>query len=253
MQVRMLPFVIFSCLLLFCVKVADILEGSELFTNTFLIAGSSAQTPAHGGEEKKEGGKAEEGGHEAKPGEKKDEKADKKKDKKKEEPPAVRITDTPPEKVVTTLAPDPGFSDAEVEVLQRLRQRRDQLDVREQDLETREKVLKVAESRIDQKIEDLKGLKSEVEKLLSAYDEKEELKLKSLVKIYETMKPKDTARIFEKLDMATLLPVIDKMKEAKTAPVLAAMDPQKAKEITTALSKLRQLPETGDEQSSATP
>lgn len=246
MQVRMLPFVIFSCLLLFCIKVADILEGSDLFTRTLLIATSDASAPK---EEKKA-----EGGHDSKPGEKKDDKAEKKKDKKdKEEPPAVRITDTPPEKVVNSLAPDPGYSDAEVEVLQRLRQRRDQLDVREQDLETREKVLKVAESRLDQKLEDLKGLKAEVEKLLSAYEEKEELKLKSLVKIYETMKPKDAARIFEQLDMATLLPVIDKMKEAKTAPVLAAMDPQKAKDITTALSKLRQLPEPGEAPDSATP
>ena len=79
------------------------------------------------------------------------------------------------------------------------------------------------------------------------YDEKEQEKIRSLVKIYENMKPKDAARIFEEIDMDVLLDVVDKMKEKKIAPILAKMNATRAKEITTELAERRKLPEGTDD------
>ena len=70
--------------------------------------------------------------------------------------------------------------------------------------------------------------------------------MKSLVKIYENMKPKDAARIFEELDMDTLLSVAERMGERKLAPVMAKMNPIKAREVTVELSKLRDIPKSGE-------
>lgn len=230
MSFRLLPFLIFSCLLFLCVRLADVVQGGNLFSNNLLVATGFAESEK----------KAEEGhGDKAKEGKEGEAKKEEKKDDK--EKPAIIVSETPPANVVKPQE-GPQFTPAEIEVLQRLRQRREQIEAREKELEVREKVLRVTEGKIEQKIADLNGLKQQVESLLNAYNAKEDSKVLSLVKIYENMKPKDAARIFEELDMQTLLPVIDKMKEAKVAPVLAQMDPKKAKAITTELSQMRRLP-----------
>ena len=74
-------------------------------------------------------------------------------------------------------------------------------------------------------------------------DQKDDAKLKSLVKIYETMKPKEAARIFEQLDLPVLLDVLERMKETKTSPILASMEPGKAKAVTLALAARHPAPE----------
>jgi flagellar motility protein MotE (MotC chaperone) len=133
------------------------------------------------------------------------------------------------------------LSDSEIEVLQQLAGRRDELDARERIVEQQQALLKAAESRIDQKVRELKSMQANIERLTKIYDEQQEAKIRSLVKIYENMKPKDAARIFEQLDMETLLLVAEPMKERKLAPIMAQMNPTKAKEITVELARLRQV------------
>ena len=135
------------------------------------------------------------------------------------------------------------LSQAELDVLQQLTERRKVLDAREGSLAERASLLQAAETRIDQKIQDLRDLRATLEQLTRIRDEQEEMKILSLVKIYETMKPKDAARIFQELDMDTLLLVVDRMKERKLAPVMAEMNPNKAMEITVELARLRQIPQ----------
>lgn len=234
MRFRLLPFLMFACFLLFLVKAADHMKGTSDFSENLLVGSGYAESKEKSAEDhpKKEG---EEGAAKGEEGAKKEEKPAEKE--------TIKVSETPPEHVVpATLDQGPQFSAAEIEVLQRLRQRREQLEQRAAELEMREKVLRVTEGNIDQKITGLNKLKSDVEAILAVYNQKEEMKLMSLVKIYENMKPKDAARIFEELDMQTLLPVIDKMKETKVAPVLAKMDPKKAKAVTTELSQMRKLP-----------
>jgi flagellar motility protein MotE (MotC chaperone) len=133
-------------------------------------------------------------------------------------------------------------TDAEIELLGKLAARREELERRAAELELQGNLLKATERRLDEKIAELKSIKTTIEGLLKKHDAEEEAKLKSLVKIYENMKPKDAARIFEKLDMPILLDVVERMREAKVAPVLADMDPSKAKSVTAALAERRNLP-----------
>ena len=135
------------------------------------------------------------------------------------------------------------LSQAELDVLQQLTERRKVLDEREGALAERALLLQAAETRIDQKIQDLRDLRATLEQLTRIRDDQEEMKILSLVKIYETMKPKDAARIFQELEMETLLLVVDRMKERKLAPVMAEMNPDKAMEVTVELARLRQLPQ----------
>lgn len=133
------------------------------------------------------------------------------------------------------------MSQSEIDLLQNLAQRRDQLEAWGKDLSLREQLLKAAELRIENKLTELKTLQETIKASLKQHDEEQEAKLKSLVKIYETMKPKDAAPIFEQLDMPILLDVVERMKEAKAAPIIAAMDPVKAKKLTTEMAVRRRI------------
>ena len=133
----------------------------------------------------------------------------------------------------------PTFTQNEIDVLQKLAERREMLDARSRDLDLRENMVKAAESRIDKKIAEMKALQSNVEGMLKQVDDQDDAKMKSLVKIYENMKPKDAAKIFEQLDMPVLMGVLTHMKEQKVAPIMESMDPMKAKTITDSLAMRR--------------
>jgi flagellar motility protein MotE (MotC chaperone) len=132
----------------------------------------------------------------------------------------------------------------EIEVLQQLVTRRAEIERRGAELTRREAVLKAAEERIEAKVQEMKKLQAGVEQAIRRYDEQEEQRRKSLVKIYETMKPQEAARIFEQMDMTTLVEMVERMSERKVAPVLAQMNPVRAKQVTTELSKRRKPGDT---------
>jgi flagellar motility protein MotE (MotC chaperone) len=136
-----------------------------------------------------------------------------------------------------------SFSPQEIEILQSLAQRRDDLDKRAAEIDRHEALLQATEQRIDEKIARLQQMEGKINDAFKKEDQKDEAKIKSLVRIYETMKPKEAARIFEQLDLPVLLDVLEQMKELKTAPILAAMDPAKAKAVTLALAARQPSPE----------
>jgi flagellar motility protein MotE (MotC chaperone) len=134
-------------------------------------------------------------------------------------------------------------SPAEMDVLKQLSDRREQIEKRSHELDTREALLKVTEQRVEQKIKEMETLRQQVQALVNQAGGAQQAQLDNLVKIYETMKPEDAAKIFETLDMPVLLGVIQRMKPARTALVMAKLAPEKAKDITVALTKQDQLPQ----------
>lgn len=140
-------------------------------------------------------------------------------------------------------AQDPAtFTQSEIDLLQKLAERREQIEAREKELAMREGLLQAAETRIDRKVGELKTLQDTITSLLAQYDQREAEKVAQLVRIYATMKPKDAARIFNDLDMPILISVMVNMKESKSAPILASMDPVKARALTEEMSRMRRLP-----------
>ncbi|MDY0008629.1 MAG: hypothetical protein RBS08_02890 [Bdellovibrionales bacterium] len=135
------------------------------------------------------------------------------------------------------------FSAAEIEVLQSLARRREEIEKREQTLAAQEALLKAAEQEVDRKIAELNKLRSELESLLGQQEKMEDERITSLVKIYENMKPKEAAAIFNTLDMDVLLAVISRMAERRSSPILANMDTNKARLVTIRLAEQRKLPQ----------
>jgi len=134
----------------------------------------------------------------------------------------------------------PPISDSERAVLLELRQRRQELEAREQAQAEREAVLAAADKKLSARVEELKTLQARLEALEAGRRERDEVSWRGLVKVYETMKPRDAAAIMNDLDLPVLLAVLDRMKEAKAAPILAAMQPDKARQVTADLAHQRQ-------------
>jgi len=127
-------------------------------------------------------------------------------------------------------------SPGERAVLERLQQRRQELDARSRDLDMRESLLKAAEKRVEAKVNELKEMEARVKAAMGERDKQEAERFKSLVAMYENMKAKDAARIFDRLDMKILVEVTLQMKPAKMSEVLALMTPEAAEKLTVELA-----------------
>ena len=142
-----------------------------------------------------------------------------------------------------TLNPNSPFTAAELDMLQNLAFRREELDARDAELRLRANLLAVTEARIEERIAELRAVEATIQSLLITYDEQEEAQLQSVVSIYEAMKPKDAAKIFNELDMLILIELAERMRERLI--VLADMDPTADNALTVELATRRSLPVTG--------
>ncbi len=127
-------------------------------------------------------------------------------------------------------------SPGERAVLERLQERRQELDTRGRDLEMRESLLKAAEKRLEAKVTELKELEARINTAMGVRDKTEADRFKSIVAMYENMKSKDAARIFDRLDLKILVDVSTQMKPAKMSEILAAMTSESAERLTVELA-----------------
>lgn len=131
-----------------------------------------------------------------------------------------------------TAAP---VSAAERALLERLGQRREEIEARMRELEMRERLLDTAEKKLDGRVGDLKQLEDKLDPRAKPAEE-EAKAIRNLVIMYETMKPKDAARVFDRLGLDVLVPVVQQMNPRKMSDVLAAMSPERAEKLTVALA-----------------
>lgn len=134
-------------------------------------------------------------------------------------------------------------SPAERALLERLGQRREEIDLRMRELEMRERLLDTAEKKLDSRVGDLKDQETKAGGGPGAKPAGDELKaIKNLVIMYEAMKPKDAARVFDRLGLDILVPVVQQMNPRKMSEVLAAMAPERAEKLTVALATMPRSP-----------
>jgi flagellar motility protein MotE (MotC chaperone) len=132
-----------------------------------------------------------------------------------------------------------GFSATEIEVLQELAQRRAAIEKQARDLAEREALLQAAEKQIDRKVQELNQLKASVEATLRRADEQDEVRKKSLARIFEGMKPPEAARIMEQMELPQLVELLERMKERSASPILGQMHPVRARQVAAELAKRR--------------
>ncbi len=140
----------------------------------------------------------------------------------------------------------PQISSAERAILERLQERRQELDTRQRELDMRENLLRATERRMEQRVNELRELESRITGLEQRRDEAEQARFRGVVSMYESMRPKDAARIFDSLDMSTLIEVARAMRPPKLADVIAQMQPDPAKRLTVELARRPQQQAAAD-------
>lgn len=127
-------------------------------------------------------------------------------------------------------------SGAERAILERLQERRRELDARARELDIRESMVKAAEQRIEAKLAELKAAEARLTTDTQQQNDAEAARLKGLVTMYEAMKPRDAAKIFNRLDLGVLIEVASHISPRQMAEILAQMSPDVADRLTVELA-----------------
>ena len=132
----------------------------------------------------------------------------------------------------------------EERVIYRLRERSNELDARERELETREALMLAMEQRVDTKISELNELRAQVESLTGELTEREDEDMAVIVAWYSAMEPGDAADRIATLDMLTQLQIASRMSQRVFGAILAKMDTGAAAALTERMASRSNLPET---------
>lgn len=140
-------------------------------------------------------------------------------------------------------SPDGGYvSAADVDLMNSIEDRDARYSAWESELKMRERMLEVAEGKVEGKIAELRELEVTLRSLVEVQSDKEEADLARLVKVYETMKPQDSAPIIQRLDEETQLAIAARMKETKLAAIFAKMEDDTPQKLTVRLMERSELP-----------
>ena len=135
-----------------------------------------------------------------------------------------------------------GVNDTEKAILERLSERRTELDLLGAELETRSTLVEAAEKRLAERIASLELIEARISALVEEKKGLDDVQFKGLVGMYEAMKPADAASIFDSLSMNVLLRVARSMNPRKMSPVLAKMSTARARELTQRLAEIEPEP-----------
>ena len=233
-RVRLLPLVIAAAVVLLGLKVAEFTWGGRAKEVIawdpvsrqevdMIVTGSSGG--GHGEEKKDDGHGAPEGGA-----------------------PADPKNSVTPSKVDTKVSGDKPVEAkpiagqellSEIDILQKLSERRKKLEEMERSLQMREDLLKASEDRIGKRVDELKGLEDKIGGATKAKEETKAKELADLVKMYESMKAKDAARVFDKLDIALAADLGRQMNPKKLGDIVAKMTADQAEKLTVELANRR--------------
>lgn len=129
-----------------------------------------------------------------------------------------------------------GSTDTEKAVLERLSDRRSELEQLARELDSRSALVQAAEIRLAERLSGLEAIEARIGALVDEKKALDDAQFAGLVGMYETMKPGAAADIFNNLDMEVLLRVSRSMNPRKMAPVLAKMATGRAQELTLMLA-----------------
>lgn len=157
-------------------------------------------------------------------------KPEKKPEDKPAEPPAGQV-------VVVPQEGERAVSASERAILERLQERRQELEARAREIDIRENLLKAAEKRIEGKVEEMKAVEARIGTASDQKTQADAAKFKGIVTMYESMKPKDAAKIFDRLEMSVLIEVAGQIAPRKLSDIVGQMQPEAAERLTVEMAR----------------
>jgi len=154
------------------------------------------------------------------------------------EAPKPAAPETKPEGTVVKMdEAQPQVSASERAILERLQSRRQEIEARQREIDIRESLLKSAEKRIENKVEEMKAVESRISATQAEQKAAEAQRMKGLVTMYEGMKPKDAARVFDRLEMGVLIEIASQIAPRKMSDIMGVMSPEAAERLTVEMAR----------------
>lgn len=128
-------------------------------------------------------------------------------------------------------------SPVNIEMLETIKKRSEELDARSTALDQKEEQLNMLQTTIDQKLQKMTSVQKKIEELLAAREDLIGRSIKHLVKVYSAMKPNEAAKLMEKLDQDISIQIFSKMKGKNAAKILGKMDTSIATNLSDKIAK----------------
>jgi flagellar motility protein MotE (MotC chaperone) len=141
-----------------------------------------------------------------------------------------------PQARTVSIEPQRNISASERALLERLQQRRQELEARGRELDIRENMVKAAEKKLEAKLAEIKAAEQRVAAGLKQRDDEDAKRFKGIVTMYETMKPREAAKIFDRLEPRVLLEVASQLNPRRMSDIMAQMNPEAAEKLTVELA-----------------
>ncbi len=157
--------------------------------------------------------------------------------KKQEKPAATKGKDAASSSasVNPEIAPNPKAVASEttedLSYLEKLRERNENLDLREKELNELEVELQKQKVEIESRIKQLEELRTQIATVLKERIEVDQEKVNKLVETYSNMKPKQAAEILAGIDEDLAVEVLGKMKKKNAAEIMNLLESGKARSI----------------------
>ena len=165
--------------------------------------------------------------------------------------PDTKPPDTKPAGTFVSINGQAPPSGAERAILERLQERRQELDTRARELDIRESLMQAAEKRMAGQLAEIKETEQRITVATQQKDDAQAARFKGLVTMYENMKPRDAAKIFDRLEIGVLIEVASKIEPRKMADILAQMSPDTAQRLTVELASRAQDNNSGGNSAAA--
>jgi flagellar motility protein MotE (MotC chaperone) len=122
-------------------------------------------------------------------------------------------------------------------LFQDVQQEKDRLQQKVGGLDEREGRLDLYQKELDDRIEQLKLVRAEIEKMYQSLEQGQQDRAGKLVKIYQSMEAESAAREIEIMDDEIGSWLLEKINPRQSAQILAAMNPQKASRLAVRLCR----------------
>ncbi|MGV3635725.1 MAG: MotE family protein [Pseudorhodoplanes sp.] len=133
-----------------------------------------------------------------------------------------------------------SISPSERALLERLSERRKEIEKRQSELDMRDTLLRAAEKKLEERLNELKLAEDRIVAATQQKEEQELHRLKNLVTMYEGMKAKDAAKIFEKLEIKLATEVARLINPRRMSEIMSQMTPEAAQRLTVELARSAQ-------------
>ncbi len=113
----------------------------------------------------------------------------------------------------------------------KLEERKQQLDVREKELQKLEEELQEQKLALEKRLRDLDDLRTKISSRLDEKVKVDQEKVDKLVEFYSNMKPQQAAKVFEDIDEDLAVEILNKMKKKSAADIMNLLKSEKAQKL----------------------